>query len=120
MPRIVPSQIVNLIESSFPAEVAGTKSLMVDSGVAGQFKAVLRLIDDLPPELLTIGGKEFANFIANVEHFRGHLDLCLSNQGTQRIIGGFPGSSDNPIQVLRAYLKLCPDEIRIKPSVQAT
>lgn len=72
MPRVVPSQIVEVIENWFSAAVKeadafdlhGITNLSVSvQSVAPQVKALLDLLDHLPNELLAVEPKRFSNFI---------------------------------------------------------
>jgi hypothetical protein len=111
MPRIVPSQIVDLVKSSFPDEVLGTKTPSAERSTAGQLSAILRLIDELPPEFFIVGGKPYSDFIANVESVREHAALSRSDGGAQYWFGAILRSERNPLQTIVDYLERCPDDV---------
>jgi hypothetical protein len=110
MPRVFPSQIVDLIDKSFPHFLSG-QSPHVDRGVAGQYLALFRLIDALPQEFLTRGGQAYSDFLTCLETMREHHEISRGNEGKHIVFGSPPGIQQNPIQVIRAYLAACPDQI---------
>jgi hypothetical protein len=72
MPEIVPSQIVDFIDEHF-----GFAKQHADYALDRQFNdrvsALLRLVDGLPKELITIGGKDLTRYITAVEGLRSAI-----------------------------------------------
>lgn len=66
MPRVVPSQIVYYIDSlrKNTTNLLGLKKeVQVTTSTIGYLNGLLRLIDELPDEYLTIDGKEYCDFV---------------------------------------------------------
>lgn len=112
MPRVFPSQIAEMVKAAFPEQVSGQRaSVVVDYSTTGQFAALFRLLDELAPEFFAVGGKEYADLLANVETVRAHVDLSRSRNGAQLTFGAILGSQVNPLQVIIKYLERCSDSV---------
>jgi D-arabinose 5-phosphate isomerase GutQ len=61
MPRIVPSQVVELIDQLYPGANSGA-DLFITSGETQKIAAVLASVKEIPQELITLGGQDFSNF----------------------------------------------------------
>jgi len=72
MPRVVPSQVVALINQNFPAARSSTR-FDVYSGSAGALSAIVRLVGEIRSELLVIGGEGYS--------WRG----TISEKGAERV-----------------------------------
>src|ERR1039458_5174460 len=66
MPRVVPSQVVALIDRSFPG-CKGNPKFPVYSRSAGVLSAIVSLADDIPEELLTISGDDYTDLVHGME-----------------------------------------------------
>jgi len=74
MPRVVPSQIVEFIDAEFPhAQRQGRYN--VTTQYKGSASALLRLVDELPDELLRMGGTEYNRFVHSVSTIKSALEL---------------------------------------------
>ena len=62
MTRVVPSQVVALIDRSFPGCKENPK-FPVYSGNAGVLSAIVSLADEIPEELLTISGDDYTDLV---------------------------------------------------------
>jgi len=67
--RVVPTQIKDLIDTAFPAAKEG-KELHIDDPHLGTVAAILRLIDEVPDELIAISGHEYNEYVSSVETMR--------------------------------------------------
>jgi len=107
MARVVPSQIVGLINKHFP--IIKSATLQVDHGSVAVLMAIARLIDELPTELLIISGDDYSDLVSGVESIRGSVAFWQhSNQG---VIGNSGIRGTNTLLVIRDALAKCPDQI---------
>jgi hypothetical protein len=67
MPRVVPSDVVTLINETFPN---APDDFNVHSGQAGTLSAIVQLVGQLPQELLTISGSDYGDFISSIESLK--------------------------------------------------
>lgn len=104
MPRVVPSEIVRIIDGYFPAWAPAAARPTVQLGIdqTGQTSAILALINKLPDELLPLSPQVYAEFIAAVEILRSKNEL------TSARFAGVTFSGE-PIWRLRHILHDCPD-----------
>lgn len=112
MPRIVPSQVVALIDKVFPEaqenRTADKFTLHRDHalGLAG----IVRLVDQIPDELLRLEGERYAEFIAALEGIRQSLETW-PHQGVSHQLGKIRGLYKlNPLSIVRGALASCPDD----------
>jgi hypothetical protein len=106
MPHVVPSQVVALIDQNFPAARSNTR-FDVYSASAGILSAIVRLVGEIPSELLVIGGEDYSNLVCGVEGLRSAVDKWHQRGGDDP-----PGaiSGVSPLAAVRAALCKCPDE----------
>jgi hypothetical protein len=106
MPRVVPSQVVELIDQLFPN--ARTASVFpVHMGAAGQLAAILAFAKELPPELLTLVGEDLADYVVSVALIETVQHLWTS-AGSHWKLSDYRAT--NPVVLLRRALEKCPDE----------
>jgi hypothetical protein len=112
VPRIVPSQVVALIDKVFPEAqqnlTADKFTLQRDHalGLAG----IVRLVDEIPDELVRLEGERYGEFIAAVEGIRQSLETW-PHQGASHRLGKIRGLYKlNPLSIVRAALASCPDD----------
>ncbi len=62
MPRVVPSQVVELIDKLFPSarNQAEGQEFVLSIGNSNQLAAILDLTQQIPPELLVINSDQYA------------------------------------------------------------
>jgi len=115
MPRILPSQAVKSIERLFPESVKPQARNIEVSGMPNmtfKFQAVLDLVDQIPPELITLTDEDYAIFSASISALRWGLNH--PTQGSRGlVILLFPISeygNTNPIALIFDMLGKCPDE----------
>jgi hypothetical protein len=74
MPRVVPSQIVEFIDSKFP--FARTRQQYnVDIQYRGRVNALLQLADELPEELIRMDSADYNRFVLSLSTIRSTLEL---------------------------------------------
>ena len=113
MARIVPSQIVALIDKNIPQAKSAT--LTVDHGSVAVLTAIARLIDELPTELLTISGEDYSDLVCGVESIRNSVTYWQHKGVGQIGNSGIRGK--NTLLLIRDALTKCPDQI---PSLATT
>jgi hypothetical protein len=112
MPRTVPSQVVALIDKVFPEAqenlTADKFTLQKDHALA--LAGIVRLVDEIPDELIRLDGERYGEFIAAVEGIRQSLETW-PHQGTSHRLGKIRGLYKlNPLSIVRAALASCPDD----------
>jgi hypothetical protein len=74
MSRVVPSQIIEFIDSAFPFARTG-QQYNVDIQYKGRVSALLRLADELPDELMRMDSTDYNQFVLSVSTIRSTLQL---------------------------------------------
>jgi hypothetical protein len=106
MPRIVPTQAVELIDQFFP-RAQSQDSFLVPFADTARLAAVLSFVEQIPSELLTLTGQDLSNFaaaLAIVKRAQQVWSLRADNVSLEDIQGV------SPIVLLRRALAKCPDE----------
>jgi hypothetical protein len=109
MPRVVPSQVVEFIDAVFPF-ARSRQQYNVDIQYKDRVTALLRLLEELPDELLVMDGAEYNRFVLSVSTLKSTLDLgdwAISREPTAQLYDGGLGVA---ICNLRACLEPLPDE----------
>ena len=106
MPRVVPSQIVSFIDHKFPYAATGRRG-SASTAAAGAASPLLRLIDELPNDLITMSGATYNEFLDSVESIRTTLGMWNSRGGTA--VGENIGVAE-AITRLRSCLAGLPDQ----------
>jgi hypothetical protein len=106
MLRVVPSQVLALIDQNFPAAKSNA-GFPVYSASAGVLAAIVRLVGEIPTELFVISAEDYSNLVAGVESLRSAVDKWHRRGGDDP-----PGaiSGVNPLVAIRTVLSKCPDE----------
>jgi hypothetical protein len=109
MARIVPSQIVALIDQNLTEATHLTEATLIVShaSVAG-LTGITRLIDELPTELLTISGGDYSDFVCGVEAIRNSVAFWQHKGVGQIQVAAIRGK--NILVMLRELLAKCPDQ----------
>jgi hypothetical protein len=106
MPRVVPSQVVSLINQSFPG-TENTPDFPIYSASAGVLSAMVRLTNEIPPELLTVGAEDYSDLVCALEGLSSAVNRWLQRGGDEppaRI------KAKSPVSIIREVLTKCPDE----------
>ncbi len=118
MPRIVPSQVVELIDQMFPGVRDQPDSKETRFSIARDHAfsvaAIIDLVEQIPPELMVLPSHSYAALVSSVASLRAVLKTWnLRDYGIERI----PGFGNrNPVTLIRNALAECPDEF---PSVDS-
>jgi hypothetical protein len=106
MPRVVPSQVVSLIDQRFPVTQT-IPDFPIYSASAGVLSAIVRLTNEIPVELLTVGAEDYSDLVRALEGLTSAVDRWLQRGGDDppaRI------KSKSPVAIIRAALAKCPDQ----------
>lgn len=116
MPRVVPSQIVGLIDQLFPQYRVGSndRNLWFNQTLERCYglQAVLDLTDQIPPALLVLSNSEYAALVTSIASIRNVMKNPKQH-GNGLSIELAPMAEFgnlNPISLLRDLLQKCPDE----------
>jgi len=115
MPRIVPSQIVEFIETSFPnIKEKPSDNFSLGKNHSAVVTAVADLIDQIPSELILLEGRDYVGLVAAVSAMRTTVEFWkVRDYG----LGNTPGFKErNPLLVVHSILSDCPDEFPSKKS----
>lgn len=116
MPRIVPSQVVAVIDKLFSKlkmqNDAPGKGITLDHSHLYSVSAIASLADQIPQELITLNPDEYAVYIASLAAIKSSVEkwIVCGNINTGNL-ESLPGLSHlNPITIIRHSLERCPDE----------
>lgn len=92
MPRVVPSQVVALIDTVWPTATQhkAADGWKLTHGHATVLAGMIRLIDEIPDELLRLDSSDYAEFITAVEGIRQSL-ATWPHQGAGHVLAKIPG-----------------------------
>jgi hypothetical protein len=106
MPRVVPSQVVGIIDQNFP-NARTAPDFAVYSRSAGVLKAIIRLTEEIPTELLVLNAEDYNDLVCGLESLWSAVTEWHQRGGDEppaRIKG------KSPIAIIRETLSRCPDE----------
>ncbi|WP_426409397.1 hypothetical protein [Bradyrhizobium ganzhouense] len=106
MTKVVPSQIVALIDRVYPS-AQSAPDMKVYSGDAAILAAIINLVDDVPVELLTISGEDYTGLVVGLESMGAAIDRW-NHRGGDEPPRNYDGKS--PLYLVRAALGKCQDE----------
>ena len=117
MSRVVPSQVVELIDKLFTSAATQKdqqdKRFHIEQIDAAGCATIVQMTDAIPSELISLGAENYSVFIASLETLRTAVETWKNRQA---VIERIPGlGNQNPITLLRNSLAVCPDEA-ITPS----
>src|SRR5579872_693242 len=104
MPRVVPSQVVQLIDQLFPGV---TQAPHMNIGSGPHLTAVVTFAKQIPAELLTIAGQDLSDYAVALEYMES---TERSRLALQRGVNVPEFRDRNVVVLLRDALLKCPDE----------
>jgi len=115
MPRVVPSQIVNLIDKVFPP-AKDNKRFYIQRSHSIHCAVIIGMVEQLPAELLVLQGDQYIELISAVTAIKTAIEDWKYRDYPLEPI---PGLRDlNPISLIRDALSMCPDEFPSKDTTQ--
>jgi len=108
MPRVVPSQVRELIEHLYPPStlVSGIGSQLFTEH-SSNLAAILAMAEKIPDELLALTGHDYNKYIMALETIRHQLSRWLHRTDPQALP---QVQGRNTVLIIYEALKLCPDE----------
>lgn len=104
MSRVVPSQVVQLIDQLYSQAVV---SPQFNVGAGPQLLAIVALARQIPTELLPLDGQDLSDYVVALEYMESAEKQRLALQRGTSVVE-YRGS--NVVALLRAALAKCPDE----------
>jgi hypothetical protein len=112
MPRVVPSQVVELIDQLFPQariDTEGSKKIHLSQSTMFQVAGILNLVEQIPPELIILTPGQFSEYETSVASMKTMLDHWrFQGDRGYTVIPGLRQLS--PVTLIRQALSLCHDE----------
>ena len=108
MPRVVPSQVVIVIDGAFPHARTGTQ-LNYDPSHASRLRGIVALAKKVPAELVT-GASDYCDLILCIAVVEEQLRRWLAQSGGVGSPGGFGKHVQDPVVRLRQILADCRDD----------
>ena len=122
MPKVVPSQVVEVIDQVFPPAKDQKDSqqgrFAIDRTYQNEVAAIIELVDRIPTELLTLDPKDYTALQLAVTILKNTIPTWqLRNFKIERIHGH---GNLNPVTIIRNTLSKCPDEGILKSTSDLT
>lgn len=120
MPRVVPSQVVKLIDHFFPTaqaeELGGiTDNVTLDTAKVGQLDTIIELVKQIPDSLITVPEHEYGLLMCSLSTVRAAIGEWNARNATANksltpvpVLPRVEGQS--PIALIRRALRQCNDE----------
>lgn len=108
MPRVVPSQIVALIDKMFPAAAEAKGGWNLNPDHQNNLAAIIDMVNQVPAELLTLDADTNSAFISSMAAIRETVLRWRGGHPDQ--LKKAPGYKDNPVTLIRNALVACSDE----------
>jgi hypothetical protein len=110
MPRVVPSQVKDLIGDLFGANLTSRTEWLFSQHGTG-LAAILSLADDISDELITLTGRDHSNYVLALETIRHQLSRWIQgDQNFMPFVVTDGGNARNAVLAVYEALDLCPDE----------
>jgi hypothetical protein len=123
MPHVVPSQVIALIDRIFPGLAgidAKNHNLRLDASQSVKISVIVDAVEEIPSELITLEGDDYAAFAASLKTLKHALDMWPS-PGNTFSVNDTPGfSNSSPIILLRDSLAKCADDAPVKGTSELT
>jgi len=74
MPRVVPSQVVELIDRLFPT-AKENKEFSVSRLHQHKVAAIIELIEQIPPELITLNEDDYSRFVVSISTMKSTMAI---------------------------------------------
>jgi hypothetical protein len=108
MPRVVPSQVVAVIEGWFPSDIQRRQEFSLNRENAGQLMAIIDLAEQIPQELITVEARDYNDLVIGINIIRSAFPQWQMRDLQIRGVPGYSGT--NPITLIHQALLKCPDQ----------
>jgi hypothetical protein len=124
VPRVVPSQVVALIDQMFPWAATQPDDIahriQLELGHSPALEALITLTDQIPAELLPSDANDYRQFVASVAAIRNSIEIWIARGGVHPL-AILPGYGYlNPVTLIRRALLDLPDEAPAPSTVALT
>ena len=111
MPRVLPSEVVRVIEALFPGQIENEfQSIVLVAANLSGLEVISRLVEQIPEELITLQGSEYSALIAGVAGIRSELaNVSSVRELSGRNIVRLTGFDQTPVALVHGALKKCSD-----------
>jgi hypothetical protein len=107
--RVVPSQVVDLIDTIFPwADKPTGQTETLYAGHAERVSVIVDYVEQLPSELVALEGRDYAPFATSLTTMKHALKMWPTHGS--HFVASTPGFRLNPITLLREALAKCADD----------
>lgn len=114
MPKVVPSQVVELIDKMFSwaaSDQSAKDGTFLEYPHAAFIAPIVELVNQIPPELITIQGDDYVALVVSSEILRTAINMWPERGPTYKLGPGTPGFGHiHPVALLRSKLSLCADQ----------
>jgi integrase len=107
MPRVVPSQVRDLIAVAFPF-VLSAENAPVSIASVGELSAVVSLAKQVPDHLLTVTASDLSDYTRAISAIEYTLQFWLIQKGVRNL---WSVGKESPLVVLHRVLAKCPDAL---------
>jgi hypothetical protein len=112
MSRVVPSQVVDIIDQLFPdakdQKDTRQNQFSIDRGHQNEMAAIIELVKQIPSELITLNPKDYTGLQLAITAIRTTIQVWKSREWGLDLIRGY--GNLNPVTIIRNALSKCPDE----------
>jgi hypothetical protein len=124
-PRVLPSQVVALIDSSFPNArpqqedpTNQSRQWEIGLGATTTLAALVDLVEEIPRELLVLESERYVELLTALEVIRTAI-RTMQSRGDVHPLRKISGFSDlNPVTLIRRALASCPDQMPSPATVE--
>jgi len=109
MARIVPSQVVEVIQNLFRG-VESQQHFTVPKPMSNHLAAIVDLVDRVPDELVRLDPRDFTLLRLSVAAIRNQLEDWRVSDATFSELAAIANLGGHPVALIRAALEKCPDE----------
>jgi len=109
MRRVVPSQIVGLIDQVISEMTVGPPSAL-NQPQAPEISAIIDLASELPNELMVLSGDEYPAYLVGINALKDLLSFWQSEK-SDTAINRRAAYGAHSLEIIRGLLAKCPDEI---------
>ena len=107
MARVMPSRMVETIDSLFPHAVKNDPGAMLTAGHSSQLVCILNLLKDVPDELIKLSPADYSDLVLAKSTIEEHL---LHWRATGNVGNMAPVRGSDAVTVIRRALAKCSDE----------
>jgi hypothetical protein len=110
MSRVIPSQIVGLIDQVISGWSVGPPPALHEPQ-APKISAIIDLASELPNELMVLSGDEYPAYLVGMNALKDLLDFWRSGQQHRAVVSHRAAYGAQSLRTVRDLLVKCPDEI---------